>query len=270
MASLSNFRGLRAEFPLAIYRESRAETSQNSVKGASHHEQPKLAGPQARRPGGHTGICLEGGSAMMRAAPQFRPEGALLALGTVRHFAPDQVIYQMGDPVGYFIQVVAGMVRSTSLLSDGRRHIDAFHVTGNVFGFETASCHSRSAEAVCKSSAVFYPLQHLAWPGAGRDGLPRQIFEALMLGLAQARDHALLLGRSSAPERMAAFLLAWPAQGQVITLLMTRQDMADYLGLTVETVCRCLSQLKRDGLIDVLPGRQVKLLDIAALRGMTG
>jgi CRP/FNR family nitrogen fixation transcriptional regulator len=207
---------------------------------------------------------------MSQLAPVHRPEGALRALGTVRHFAPDQAIYHEGDPVRELIQVLEGMVRSTSHLSDGRRYIDAFHIQGQVFGFESGAYYTRSAEAVCKCAAVFYPLRNLAAPGAAREVLSRQILDAVMQGLAQARDHAKLLGRATALEKIAAFLLACPAQGDMILLPMTRQDIADYLGLTMETVCRGLAQFKQNGVIDIQSARCIRIVDHAALKAMTG
>ncbi len=94
---------------------------------------------------------------------------------------------------------------------------------------------------------------------------------ALMRGIDQARGHAMLLGRCSAIERLCAFLLECAEQSKerrLVTLEMTRQDIADYLGLTVETVSRCFGQLKCRGLIEFVSARQVKLLDPAGLRAI--
>jgi len=192
---------------------------------------------------------------------------ALRALGTVRHFAPDQPLFREGDPAGHFMQMITGVVRSFCLLRDGRRYIDAFYADGDVFGMDAGPCQARAAEAVCACSVVFYP-RHIC------EAVPsQQIFAAMMLGLRQAQDHARLLGRASAMEKTAAFLLEWSGRAEtwpMITLAMTRADIADYLGMTVETVCRCLAQLNRDGLIQILSARCIKLVDLAALRAMTG
>jgi CRP-like cAMP-binding protein len=93
----------------------------------------------------------------------------------------------------------------------------------------------------------------------------------MMLCIGQARDHARLLGRFSAMEKLSAFLVECSARSKVrdhITLEMRRQDIADYLGLTVETVSRCLARLKRDRMIEFVSSRHLKLLDLVTLRAI--
>lgn len=202
---------------------------------------------------------------------RFRPEGALLALGTVRNFAQNEIIYREHDPASHFLQVVSGVVRSTSLREDGRRFIDAFHVAGDMFGMEIGTHHGRSAEAVGACAVVCYPSHDLALQQAIKDGLAMQIVMALMQELKQASDHAQLAAQASAMEKTTAFLIEWANRGDdlsLVTLAMTRQDIGDYLGLSVETVCRCLSQLTRDGLIEMRSARCFRLLDMPALLKM--
>lgn len=212
---------------------------------------------------------------MMRAAARPRPdapspEPALRALGTVRHFAPQQTIFAEGEPTAHVMLVLHGMVRSCNLFPDGRRHIGAFWGAGDLFGLERHTVYLSSAEAVCDTAVVLYPAPE-GWCDMTRphDGLPYQMLEALTRDLDHARGHARLLGRLRAIEKMAAFILECRPRaepGAVINLAMTRQDIGDYLGLTVETVSRCLARLKRDGLIDLRSSRRVDILDAAGLR----
>jgi CRP/FNR family nitrogen fixation transcriptional regulator len=209
---------------------------------------------------------------VIRHAAQFQPHGPLLALGTVKHFTQDQALYREGDPASYFMQLMGGVVRSVYLQRDGRRFIEAFHMSGDVFGMEAGAHYAKSAEAVCPCSAVFYPLQDIALLNAGKDGLSWQVFDTMQRELQQARDHARLLSRANAWEKTGAFLLEYSSRAggwPLVTLAMTRQDIGDYLGLTVETVSRTLAQLHRAGLIEMLAARSIRLLDIPALREMT-
>ncbi len=101
--------------------------------------------------------------------------------------------------------------------------------------------------------------------------LSQQLFHFAMQSLAQAQDHSLLLGRRGAAEKVASFLLGWAkhsADKRVLHLAMTRQDIADYLGLTIETVSRSLTQFERDNVIALPSTREVKLLNTDALEDL--
>jgi CRP/FNR family nitrogen fixation transcriptional regulator len=221
--------------------------------------------------------------------------------GPVLYFAPDQEVYGQGDTADTFIKLLSGVIRTCHCLHDGRRQIDAFHVPGDVFGFEFGTEHSLSAEAVNHTTVISYRWRGDARHGDARhgnarhddprygesrhenalrgmpglanaDGLPERLFGHAMRNLSRAQDHARLLGRSSALEKMATFLLEWSAQSpdrKLLTLVMSRQDIADYLGLTVETISRTLTQLKQEGLIQLLSARQIRLTSLSALREMT-
>jgi CRP/FNR family nitrogen fixation transcriptional regulator len=210
---------------------------------------------------------------MIGAAALPRPDGALRAIGTVRHFAPQQTIFAEGDPAGHFMLIIHGMVRSCSTFSDGRRFIGAFYAAGDLFGLERKEAYLASAEAVCETAIVLYPAPDWLDIARPQDSLSSQVFGAMMLGADQARSHARLLGRLHAIEKLSAFLLERHARSNQrlqLTLEMSRQDIADYLGLTVETVSRCLAQLKRDNLIRFHSSRRLDLLDIMALQAISG
>lgn len=191
--------------------------------------------------------------------------------GSVLRFAADRRIYEEGDAARSFYKVVSGVVRTCQFLSDGRRQIDAFHLPGDVFGFESGAQHRLSAEAVADCTVVAYRRRGMDTMMAADDGMARQFFAYAMTCLAQTREHCLLLGRGSAAQKIAAFLLEMAERGAsdtVVELPMSRQDIADYLGLTIETVSRTLSQMERDGVIALPTTRRVVLKNLRALRAL--
>lgn len=195
-------------------------------------------------------------------------ESGLSSIGPVLHFAQDQEIYGEGDDADVFFKVVSGVVRTCKFLSDGRRLIDAFHVAGDIFGVEADAEYSFSSEAVCDCTVISYRRRGLEDSASKDSGLSQRLFSYAMRSLARAQVHALLLGRRSAVEKVAAFLVDWAthsANTGTVTLEMTRQDIADYLGLTIETVSRTLSQFERDGMIQFSTARHIRLKDPAAL-----
>ncbi len=200
-----------------------------------------------------------------------KPPSGLLAAGPAQHFAQDQQIFGDCEDAEFFFEVVAGVVRTCKFLSDGRRQIEAFHVPGDLVGFEAGTEYSVTAEAVSDCSLLPYRRRGIDAQLTKDETVTRQIFGHTMQSLARARGHSLLLGRRSAVEKVAAFLIDWARQssdGLMATLAMTRQDIADYLGLTIETVSRTLSQLERDGMIELPALRQIRLKDLTALRNM--
>lgn len=204
--------------------------------------------------------------------PAEREQGAGFELsGVVMHVAADRPIYVEGDKARCFYKVVSGVVRTCRFLSDGRRQIEAFHLTGEVFGLEAGADHRMSAEAVSDCTVVAYRRRGLEAMIGHDERLGRWFFSHVMNCLTLAREHSLLLGRGSAAQKIAAFLLEAAARedsGCVIDLPMSRQDIADYLGLTIETVSRTLSQLERDRTIRLPTARRVVLNDRRALRGL--
>jgi CRP/FNR family nitrogen fixation transcriptional regulator len=188
--------------------------------------------------------------------------------GVVINVAADRQLYAEGDEARCFYKVVSGFVRTCRFLSDGRRQIDAFHREGDVFGFEAGADHRMAAEAVSDCCVIAYRRRGLETMVSQDDRLGRWFFSHAMSCMAAAREHSLLLGRGSAAQKIAAFLqeIADRDDSNVIDLAMSRQDIADYLGLTIETVSRTLSQLERDGLIGLPAARRVVLKNGRALR----
>ncbi|HEY8380530.1 MAG TPA: helix-turn-helix domain-containing protein [Microvirga sp.] len=200
--------------------------------------------------------------------PARRPPEAP-ALGSTRSFAKGEEIFIEGGRAAYFFKVVSGTVRTSKLLSDGRRQIDAFHLAGDIFGMESGEEHRFSAEAVDDAVVIAFRRCSLETLVASDGVLARQVVSAIMTSLERAQNHMLLLGRKSAMEKIASFLLDYSRrlddEGE-IDLPMSRMDIADHLGLTIETVSRSLTQLERQGVIE-LPAhrRSITLRDKATL-----
>lgn len=180
-------------------------------------------------------------------------------------------VYAEGEAAGHVYKVVSGVVRISKLLPDGRRQISAFHTAGDMFGFETDELHHASAEAVVPVKLIAYKWQSLLAEGTRSASLVRDLLDLTMIGLRRTQEHLLLLGRKNALERVAAFLLEMAKRaksGQVIELAMPRHDIADYLGLTLETVSRMFAELKALGAIKLEGARRVHLLDKERLAAM--
>jgi len=202
---------------------------------------------------------------LARAPP---PATVLLATGPVQHFAPNRAIYVAGEAAEALYKVVSGMVRTVRLLHDGKRQIDAFYSSGDLFGFEPGTSHTLSAEAVCGCTLVSYRHKGLAMAMHNQE-LTRQLYRHALDGLARAQAHARLLAHAGATAKLAGFLLecsALSADGRSITFSMARHDIADYLGLTVETVSRTLTELRKASFIEFVSARELRLKNLPGLR----
>lgn len=180
--------------------------------------------------------------------------------------ASGQMLFQEGDDADTVFNVVRGIIKVYKLLPDGRRQITGFLFAGDFLGIAAAGAYSYSAEAVAEVTLCRFPRQQL-FRLFGR--FPK--LESRLLGIATdeltaAQDQMLLLGRKTASEKLSTFLLALARRSGVkgdahdpVQVPMTRTDIADYLGLTVETVSRTLGRLKQAGLI-VIPNMHAVVL----------
>ena len=188
--------------------------------------------------------------------------------GVDRALAKNEGIFAEGDNANFFHQVVRGAIRTSRLLCDGRRQIDAFHLPGDIFGLELGGEHRCSAEATGIATVVAY--RSFKFSAFASDGiLANQVMASTLRSLERAQNHILLLGRKSALEKIAAFVLDLADRchaGSLIELPMSRIDIADHLGLTIETVSRTFTQLAQKRLIGLPTHRSILLLDIGALR----
>ena len=181
-------------------------------------------------------------------------------------YRKDREIFGENEPADYVYQVTTGAVRSYKLLSDGRRQIGAFHLVGDVFGLENAAVHRFTAEAIVDTRVCLVKRESMELIAENDVLVVRDLLNVTTSNLQHAEDHMLLLGRKTALERVAAFLLEMDrrlTQAGFFALPMSRRDIADYLGLTVETVCRELHHLHDQGILGFLSPnqRQIVLLD---------
>ena len=179
-------------------------------------------------------------------------------------------IYGEKEPAEHVYQVKTGAVRSYKLLTDGRRQIGAFHLVGDIFGLENGSVHRFTAEAVVKTTVRLIKRQSLEAVAESDAVVTRNLLSLTTSKLEHAENHMLLLGRKTSLERVAAFLIEMDARltaTGVVALPMSRRDIADYLGLTLETVSRAISRLHRAGLLHFIGTnqREISLRDRAGL-----
>ncbi len=182
-------------------------------------------------------------------------------------FARNAEIYGEAEPADYLYKVVSGAVRTCKVTADGRRQIGGFYLPGDIFGLETGDVHVFSAEAIGEATVLVVkrkPLMALA----ERDGeVARQLWSSTAAELNRAQARLLLLIKS-AQERMAGFLLEMAARSprrDEVDLPMTRQDIGEYLGLTIETVSRTLTRMQEAALIELAASRHVLLRQRSAL-----
>jgi CRP/FNR family nitrogen fixation transcriptional regulator len=195
-------------------------------------------------------------------------DAAPSTVGSVQSFAKDEEIFAEGDKAAYVYKVLSGVVRTSKLLSDGRRQIDAFHLAGDIFGIEAGDEYRFCAESVGNCVVVAYRRSHLAALTGSDAQLGEDMTMGMMRSLVRAQNHMLLLGRKSALEKIATFLLDMAertADDSTLDLPMSRTDIADHLGLTIETVSRSFTQLERQGIIGLPSARRIVLSNRAAL-----
>jgi CRP/FNR family nitrogen fixation transcriptional regulator len=192
-------------------------------------------------------------------------------IATEFSYGKDEEIYGEDEPSDYVYQLVRGSVRSYKLLSDGRRQIGAFYLPGDVFGLESGPVHRLTAEAIVDTTVRLVKRRSLEKAAGITVEVARSLWAMTAGELRHAEDHMLLLGRKSAMERVASFLLEMDrrlAMAGVLELPMCRRDIGDYLGLTLETVSRALSQLHQEGIVGFSGARQIVLRNRQRLRTM--
>jgi CRP/FNR family nitrogen fixation transcriptional regulator len=168
-------------------------------------------------------------------------------------------IYGEKGPAEYVYQVKTGAVRSYKLLTDGRRQIGAFHLVGDIFGLENGHAHRFTAEAVVKTTVRLIRRQSLEAVAESDAVVSRNLLSMTTSNLEHAENHMLLLGRKTSLEKVAAFLLEMDTRltaTGIMALPMSRRDIADYLGLALETVSRELSRLQSAGVLGFIDQNQ--------------
>jgi len=201
------------------------------------------------------------------SVPPWALTGSVELTGTPMSFARDTEIYGEAEKAEYFYKIISGAARTYKVLADGRRQISAFHLPGDIFGLETGEAYSFSAEAVVDAKLLVIKRSIVLLRAARDAAVARQLWMLAGRELQRTHNHALLLIKS-APERMASFLLEMAERirsSDEVELPMSRQDVADYLGLTIETVSRILTRFENAEAIALPTTKRIVLHDRAVL-----
>lgn len=191
----------------------------------------------------------------------FQTPNALLGKGFSRprpvtlHTAETE-IYAQGEASGTIYRIEFGAVRICRLMADGRRQVVAFHIAGETFGFEAGKTRSFFAECIVATGLTTVDVD--------RDGrYSMQLMELALKEMVRAQEHLLVVGKQCALEKLAVFLVDLAdRQGGLdcIDIPMTRTDIGDYLGMTIETVSRNLSKLKSEGVLHLRSSRSIEIV----------
>jgi CRP/FNR family nitrogen fixation transcriptional regulator len=192
--------------------------------------------------------------------------------GTTISVQHDREIHGQGDRANWCYRILSGCVRMVNLMEDGRRQIGEFVMAGDLLGFDTLGTHHFAAEAVSDVVLRRYPRRMVDALAESNVALARRLRDMTSVSLRLAHTRLMLLGRKTASERIASFLLEMAERlpevhPDVLDLPMGRTDIADHLGLTIETVCRVMAHLRRHGTIAVERGH-VTIRDSAGLQQM--
>lgn len=208
---------------------------------------------------GRSGLC---------AAVETADLGRLATLRRVQTVAPGTTFIDEAALALHIVTITSGTARLFKLLADGRRQIIGFLVAGDIFGFTPDDVYTASAEAVDVVTLCRFPRSQLERMFTEFPGMERQLLRLVTHELTTAQDQMVLLGRKTAHERVASFLRTHARRQRHddwVDLPMTRTDIADYLGLTMETVSRVFGVLKASGCIASAGLGKVRILDAEAL-----
>jgi CRP/FNR family transcriptional regulator, anaerobic regulatory protein len=195
-----------------------------------------------------------------------RAGGHAAAIGSLQRKAPGETLFAEGEESNSVYEVVRGMVRLYKLLPDGRRQITGFLSAGHLLGIAPEGACIYTAEAITEVTLCRYARPAFERLIDDVPGFARRLLAVASHELQAAQEQMLLLGRKTATEKVASFLLAiakaeGEGQAQSVEVPMSRSDIADYLGLTIETVSRTLSKLRQDGLIALLAPTRIEIRD---------
>ena len=214
----------------------------------------------------------------LQPAPKTRPTGGFeqaLAHASLRRVEAKEFVFAEGDPATHLFRVETGAIALYKVSADGRRQIVGFAYPGDLIGLGSQDEHVMNAQAVKPTRLRCLAISALHHSAANDPALGFKLYEALARELAATRDLMLTTGQRSATERVASFLMAFSRRSArnghdplEFELPMTRSDIGDFLGLTIETVSRTFSKLKMLGLIELPQSNRVKLVHIDELKSI--
>jgi CRP/FNR family transcriptional regulator, nitrogen fixation regulation protein len=195
-------------------------------------------------------------------------DDSITPIGIPMLFTRRTEIYGEKEPAERIFKVLSGAVCTYTLLKDGRRQVDAFYLPGDLFGLEIAEEYTFPAKAVVDCQLLVIQRSALSALVSRDSKVARQLYALTAAELKHAQNHMILLIKT-AEERIVAFLLEMSERSKdhlEIDLPMSRQDIADYLGLTIETVSRALTELREGAAISVPTSHRILLHKPATLR----
>ena len=213
-------------------------------------------------------VCLTCGARPFSVCASLRPDdmAVLDAIAEQMSLQADAVLIREGDPATSLFNITSGSVRVYKLLPDGRRQIVGFLFAGDFIGMTPGEDYAFSAEAIEPTTVCRFRRSDYRAAVRERPALEAALLERAMNELAAAQKQMMLLGRKTARERVASFLLELPARDPMrpsrddrVRLSMTRAEMADYLGLTIETVSRELTKLKTAQVIQSISLHEIQV-----------
>lgn len=199
-------------------------------------------------------VTIPSQTTRVRPAPSFAENSAK---SNETRLKAGAYLYFEGDPVDWLFEVKSGVLRLTRLLEDGRRQVIAFGYPGDIVGFPAGGLHHTDCDVLV--DATLHPYRRAVLEsGEGDPDLHKSLLQAALREISAMQDHFMMLGRKSAIEKVASFLcvlsdrVGMDQGGRLrVDLPMRRGDIADFLGLTTETVSRTLSQLRKSGIIGI-------------------
>ena len=198
-----------------------------------------------------------------------------LAQASLRRVEAKELLFTEGDPISHVYRIETGVIALFRVLADGRRQVMGFAYPGDLIGLGVADEHAMNAQAVKPTRVRGLPVSSLRQSAAKDPMLGFMLYEALARELAATRDLMLTTGHRTAAERLAGFLWAFSQRNKrngkdatKFELPMTRTDIGDFLGLTIETVSRTFTKLKAMAVIELPQTNEVKVIDMDALENL--
>ncbi|OBX18680.1 hypothetical protein A9995_11590 [Erythrobacter sp. QSSC1-22B] len=211
--------------------------------------------------------------------PQSLADAAYLQLQAMGRYASavaGGVILEDGDQ-HQVVFVAQGATKLVAHASGGREQVVAFHFEGDLISVSSRGAHSYTLCALQDCELVAFPAEDFLGLARSEPGLLNEVLDRVLTSLSRSREKLITLGRKTAQERVAGFLVTMAERigtpregGCLLHLPMSRRDMADSLGLTIETISRQLTELREAGLIATSGRSDVHICDIAALEARAG
>lgn len=180
-------------------------------------------------------------------------------------------LFREGDEAEHVYEIKSGVLRLTRVLENGRRQVIAFGLPGDIIGFPNGELHHTDCDVVATAEVIAHRRAELE-SGGGDPDTHRRLLRAALREISAMQDHFMMLARKSAMEKVASFLVVLSQRtgaplGNYTTFMlpMSRADIADFLGLTIETVSRMFSQLRKDGTIALETPQRVVVRDMQGL-----